>query len=437
MCQNYGQFYTWEAVAELVLGEIKQARGFPQVLSRGLRGGDAPSSRKYDTRSMSNVTLSRQRIPALDGLRGIAILLVLLWHGIFVQGSRSLILSKLLLMGKLFWSGVDLFFVLSGFLIGGILLDAKDSPHYFRTFYARRAFRILPLYGVLLGICFFARYIPVHSIANWFASIGFVPVAPLAFFTFSQNLWMAYIGTFSAGALNPTWSLAVEEQFYLTMPWVIRKLSRKHIIVALACVVLCSPLLRTLLVFLLQEHGQFADYVLMPCRADALALGALVAVLVRDSRAWNMVTRNSAVLTTITVCMLLCLVWMSYSGLDYLSVQVVTFGYSVLALFYACCLIAALSYKGGVAKQIFTNKLLMRLGKIAYCAYLVHGPLLVVGYRVTNHIFRQFHLKAGRPNAVTSVLGTLVGITLTIVLSSLSWRFIERPLLRHGLRYQY
>src|SRR5882762_489406 len=110
---------------------------------------------------------SPQRIAALDGLRGIAILLVLFWHGIFVQGSHSRILSRLLLIGKLSWSGVDLFFVLSGFLIGGILLDAKESSHYFRTFYARRALRILPLYGILLGICLFAHNIPVYSIAYW------------------------------------------------------------------------------------------------------------------------------------------------------------------------------------------------------------------------------------------------------------------------------
>jgi peptidoglycan/LPS O-acetylase OafA/YrhL len=86
------------------------------------------------------------RVPALDGLRGVAILLVLLRHSFFGLESQSSLLSAFLAAGRLTWSGVDLFFVLSGFLIGGILLDARKSPRYFSTFYIRRAYRILPLY---------------------------------------------------------------------------------------------------------------------------------------------------------------------------------------------------------------------------------------------------------------------------------------------------
>ena len=98
------------------------------------------------------------RIPALDGLRGIAILLVLLRHAIFgvtsVQGieAHSRFASFVIACGQLSWSGVDLFFVLSGFLIGGILLDARSSPRYFQTFYIRRAYRILPLYFLVIGL---------------------------------------------------------------------------------------------------------------------------------------------------------------------------------------------------------------------------------------------------------------------------------------------
>src|SRR5580698_6917955 len=91
---------------------------------------------------------SSARIPALDGLRGVAILLVLLYHAVFQFQPDSIFLLRLLTLGRLTWSGVDLFFVLSGFLIGGILLDVRDSPCYFETFYIRRAFRILPLYGI-------------------------------------------------------------------------------------------------------------------------------------------------------------------------------------------------------------------------------------------------------------------------------------------------
>jgi len=98
------------------------------------------------------------RIPALDGLRGIAILLVLLRHSLFGMPTNSRFLAKILAAGQLTWSGVDLFFVLSGFLIGGILLDARESPRYFQTFYIRRAYRILPLY-LAITLFFLMRHL--------------------------------------------------------------------------------------------------------------------------------------------------------------------------------------------------------------------------------------------------------------------------------------
>jgi peptidoglycan/LPS O-acetylase OafA/YrhL len=100
---------------------------------------------------------SSVRIPALDGLRGIAILLVLLWHSIFhVSFNHHPLMNRLVGIGSLSWSGVDLFFVLSGFLIGGILLDNRDSPRFFKTFYLRRAYRILPLYFAVVTLCWLA-----------------------------------------------------------------------------------------------------------------------------------------------------------------------------------------------------------------------------------------------------------------------------------------
>lgn len=109
------------------------------------------------------------RIPALDGLRGLAILLVLLWHCLFAEFTPIALIRKLLFVGKLSWSGVDLFFVLSGFLIGGILLDARSSPRYFQTFYLRRAFRILPLYFLVLSL-YVGCYLSIPNFSNWLAS---------------------------------------------------------------------------------------------------------------------------------------------------------------------------------------------------------------------------------------------------------------------------
>src|SRR6516225_2852466 len=139
------------------------------------------------------------RIPALDGLRGIAIGLVLLRHAIFgvtsVEGieTHSPFTSALVAAGQLTWSGVDLFFVLSGFLIGGILLDARESPRYFQTFYFRRAYRILPLYFVTLAIFLF-QHLPWMSALMRPGRFQPLEIPGWAYATFTQNFWMAALG---------------------------------------------------------------------------------------------------------------------------------------------------------------------------------------------------------------------------------------------------
>jgi peptidoglycan/LPS O-acetylase OafA/YrhL len=106
------------------------------------------------------------------------------------------------------WSGVDLFFVLSGFLIGGILLDARESPNYFRVFYRRRVCRIFPVYFAFLVAFFLAAHFSQSAnVQDFFRP----PIPWLACATFIQNFWMAVHHNRGGIALNPIWSLAVEE----------------------------------------------------------------------------------------------------------------------------------------------------------------------------------------------------------------------------------
>src|SRR6266403_5622540 len=175
-----------------------------------------------------------KRIPELDGLRGVAIALVLLWHFVFIpiEAAPGTFWSYFQATGRLTWSGVDLFFVLSGFLIGGILLDSRDSPNYFRTFYKRRFFRIVPLYGVML---FTALMVGRGEIDAW--------IPTLSYFAFLQNLWMARFATFGV-LLAATWSLAIEEQFYLTLPAVIHFVDPRWIIGTLVAGIVAAPATR-------------------------------------------------------------------------------------------------------------------------------------------------------------------------------------------------
>lgn len=162
------------------------------------------------------------RIAELDGVRGLAIALVLVWHYLASSIDQRVAADGLVVLSKVFaltWSGVDLFFVLSGFLIGGILLDNIDSPTYFRTFYVRRIARILPLYFawflLFLIIVRLGIFRSIPSLEHLFAD----PLPVWSYVTFTQNFVMTSSYRFGAEWLGVTWSLAIEEQFYLILPY--------------------------------------------------------------------------------------------------------------------------------------------------------------------------------------------------------------------------
>jgi peptidoglycan/LPS O-acetylase OafA/YrhL len=366
------------------------------------------------------------RIPVLDGLRGIAILLVLLYHGLFSIHFASLPLVRLSPVAKLSGSGVDLFFVLSGFLIGGILLDVKDSPHYFKTFYVRRAYRILPLYLAVLGICLL-RLISFHLFPAWFGNSQPKHIPFLSYVFFFQNIWMAVVGSFGLAFLSPTWSLAVEEQFYLTAPFLVRRLNRCTLTKVLLAVILASPLLR-IGAHLAFRDGSLAALVLMPCRADAFCLGVLCALAFRTPAWWQRVNAKRAVILWATGGMATLLIWLAYNPRPFPGAML-TGGYTLVACFYSCCLVIALTSKG-IARRFLSLEPLMSLGTIAYCSYLLH-LLLIDACR--SFFTTWFHSDSSR----MQLSGGLVGIALTILIAIASWQFFESPLLRRGHSYHY
>jgi peptidoglycan/LPS O-acetylase OafA/YrhL len=374
------------------------------------------------------------RIPALDGLRGVAILLVLLRHAVFgvssVQGieSHSRLTFLFLAAGQLTWSGVDLFFVLSGFLIGGILLDARSSRRYFQTFYIRRAYRILPLYFVVIGL----SLLP-HVLVQFFparaARMSALPLPWWSYLTFTQNFWMAHRGTFGPSGIGITWSLAIEEQFYLTIPFLIRKVRLRNLGVVLLMIIVCAPWLRVLLHSSMAYPG-LASYVLMPTRADALCLGVLAALLVRTPALWNWLRMNTYVVWSLAGLLFVGTCYMTWESYDALSFPMTTWGFSWLAAFYTCILLISILPGNGIVTRILQNKTLMQLGTIAYCSYLIHVAMM-------NAI--RHPLKVQFPHAPVAawLTGGLLGMALTLTIASLSYRYFERPLLRKGHAHQY
>lgn len=214
--------------------------------------------------------LLRSRMHELDTIRGIAVLLVLFFHGFgFRYGVQGLSgLPKLFVAATLpGWMGVNLFFVLSGFLITGILLDSKFNRDYFRTFYVRRALRILPLYyAVLFLLAVLTRTGWVDRHASW-AYLG------LSFFYLSNITELFGVPS----QYTVLWSLAVEEHFYLLWPAAVRVLSRQRVLLVSLGICLFCPCLRAFCFIRGYESG--AGYTWLV--ADGLASGAVLAALAR------------------------------------------------------------------------------------------------------------------------------------------------------------
>jgi peptidoglycan/LPS O-acetylase OafA/YrhL len=368
------------------------------------------------------------RIPALDGLRGIAILLVLLRHSVIGTPTDSKFWTSLLDIGRLTWSGVDLFFVLSGFLIGGILLDARNSPRYFQTFYIRRAYRILPIYGAFI-LLYLGRHLPIHFLPSVFGDTSPLPIPWFSYLTLTQNIWMAGFGWFGPLAIAPTWSLAVEEQFYLTVPFLIRKVRARTLCIALLGVIAGAPLLRIFLLRVL-AHGAFACYVLMPCRADALCLGVLAALLTRNQSFREWLKGNSWVVYLAMTITFLGMAFLTWSGSTQESPAMTTWGFSCLAFFYASVLLAAVTGLSGRLNRALCIRLLGRLGAIAYCTYLIHEPLILAARRsLSSH--------SGLSPAGIWAVGGVFGVFAGLAIASLSWKYFEKPLVRRGHEYHY
>lgn len=206
-------------------------------------------------------------MPGLDVARGVAILMVLLDHGLASDqtiyqsyDTRSMLaLDYVLRLGHM---GVHLFFILSGFLITGILLDTRSEPHYFRDFYTRRALRILPAYLLLLAVLLLT-----HNITARYAAVCLLFLANMTGLFGTSNQY---------GAL---WSLGVEEQFYLTWPLTVRKLSLRHLTQLCIALIFLVPILRFALLYGPPSlHDiRFKTWAV----ADFFAAGALLAIASR------------------------------------------------------------------------------------------------------------------------------------------------------------
>jgi peptidoglycan/LPS O-acetylase OafA/YrhL len=340
---------------------------------------------------VSQVNSREGRIPQLDAVRGIAILVVIFHNE---KGYLSPRLAPLVENG---WMGVDLFFVLSGFLITGILLDTRGSRHYIRDFYARRCLRIWPLYYALLLFMFVLVPLLQPSAGEQILADRSQPwwSYPL----FLQNFFVP-VPQSAVGPLGVTWSLGIEELFYLAWPWVVRSCSRRTLLWTVAIVVAASPMLR--LVVGSYEVNLYANPF---CRLDGLMAGAFLATMVRTD---GFIGSRFVTPAWVTLAVTAPLAFVAEAA------QMRWIAFSLVAMASASFVYLALFDTRQWLKKALSARFLIYTGTISYGLYLLHKiPFAVLKSWTTE----QSLIKFG------------VGLMLCYVAAYLSWNLLEKPFL--------
>jgi len=321
----------------------------------------------------------------LDGLRAIAFLAVFVHHAMGVPVA---------------WVGVDLFFVLSGFLITGILVRERGSPHYFRTFYTRRVLRIFPPYYlflilslVLLGSTFVRQ--------SWW------------YFLYLSNVRDALMPPFVSW-LSPMWSLAVEEQFYLIWPLVVALTPRRRLLWVCLVLILLAPGIRAVVTHFSSNFRPV--YSLLFTRMDLLAAGGALAILRKDQApAFRILTRLGPLVAVGAGTMFLALAIFFRSFRTSANSMIFnTVGYTLILVFVTAVLATVLGLKKGPVLKGLTNRTVVFLGTISYTMYLIHKLVLAIAQHDIENVW----------------LNTIAALLVTIIWAGLSWFLLEKPISR-------
>jgi peptidoglycan/LPS O-acetylase OafA/YrhL len=373
-----------------------------------------------------------KHIPALDGIRGTAIILVLITH-LFEANNHtgSRLFDVLQRICGSAYIGVNLFFALSGFLITGILLDTLHVPHFFKTFYARRALRIFPLYYgfLLVALCL---TIPMHL--QWYSWQYY-------YLTYTANLvlWRngssPYLGIFN---LNHFWSLQVEEQFYFIWPLIVFRVRKLSTLVKI-CLISCAAIfgLRVLLVILLRMHvlrNLYLPYFPTFSCADNLLYGCCLCVLLRTGWRDTVVQLAPRVLAVSAILLMLmalptCSLYQFPDAPTHVFVP--TLGFSLLGIASAAMIAMSLQI-GSKTQMLFQNRILRFFGKYSYGIYVLHYPIHFLQVPLRTYLTAQFHSKA-----LSTVLEAMIVAILSVLAALLSYYLYEIQFLRLKRYFTY
>ncbi|MEP6507259.1 MAG: acyltransferase [Gemmatimonadales bacterium] len=364
-------------------------------------------------------------VPALDGVRGLAIIIVMLGHfaiGFTTGTAADVVLKTLMQTG---WAGVDLFFSLSGFLITGILIEAKGAPHYFRNFYARRILRIFPVYYAFL-FAFFVILPIVKPPAPGGPFDGW-NVSQWWFWAYLSNLQILFPAWPRPEPLTHFWSLAVEEQFYLFWPAVVFFTTRKGLFKTCAAFMIFSVVIR----IWLQTTGinPTAGYRITPARLDTLGTGAALAILARDP-AWWLRIRGFAPKVILAALVGMVAVSIPTRSMLQSSFPMQAVGYSLLAVIGAALIIFSIDPTSDRRPIVrFLRTPFMRFfGKYSYALYIFHLPLT---WFLENAGLGVDRFPTVGGSHIPGVIAfTLMTGSISVLMALASWNLFEKHFLR-------
>jgi peptidoglycan/LPS O-acetylase OafA/YrhL len=362
---------------------------------------------------------SEKHIDSLDGLRGIAILLVFFFH--YLPRNSHNPLSWLASVG---WSGVDLFFVLSGFLITGILYDTRKATNFFKVFYARRALRLFPLYFFAVSIVLVVAVL-LHTPMSWKA---------IPFYIYGANLMLVVPG--GVPDFTPYfncihfWSLAVEEQFYSLWPLVVFFVLRRKTLMQICA----GGILGALLFRIIMTHlgaSTWMVYTELPSRMDALLAGAMLALALRGPRPDAWLSRSRLYSLMGGCCLVLVILFIHARSLFLASREMTSWGYSMFAGLYVCVLALAL-VPGTVANRIGRISLLRFFGRYSYGLYVWHdlpSPICIT--------WQAWFIRNIHPLVVGQMVYALAMLALFTAVAVASYHLLELRFLKLKSHFRY
>jgi peptidoglycan/LPS O-acetylase OafA/YrhL len=372
-----------------------------------------------DKVQLSGSSAATRRIPELDGLRGVAILMVISFHYINNQLlAASQPVGKWLAFATSFgWVGVDLFFILSGFLIGTILISNSGSSNYFKTFFIRRLVRIVPNFYLLLVVWFLVASLP--SIRDNYFLAGNMVIPLWSYFLLVNNIFMAVYDNLGNSALSITWSIGIEEQFYIVFPFLVFYINRKILPYILILLFVLAAIVR------LQFSHWIPPYVLLPARMDGLSLGVLISYWYIQN-GLEFFRRNAGyLLLVMALVIFLCGVFYRIYG------DLGVFKHSLFAIFFGGCLIFALTKRESWFAYILRNKVLIWIGTISYSLYLFHYLILGLVHHIAGNT------EGIGINGVPDIMLSLVAFGLSIIVAWGVFKGLEAPMVRLGKKYSY